>query len=256
MKTKYFLLTLILGVSLVLSTFATASVLIPSSDRAKEVAQCTENSPAISLTESGEWELERVDFIHFAKPPWAGGGGKGEKCYKLLGVKWKELPTDYVINPTNSDGLSEAFITNAFSTSAETWDSDTSAELFNDSYSIDYNSHYGIQNFENTLEFGSYPDDGVIAVTSVWFTRRGKKIVEFDILFNERFAWGDATSDSSLMDLQNIAVHELGHGIGLDDIYSLSCSDVTMYGFSDTGETKKRTLEAPDIEGLQKMYGI
>ena len=58
------------------------------------------------------------------------------------------------------------------------------------------------------------------------------------------------------MDLQNIAVHELGHSFGLADIYSSSCAEVTMYGYSTEGETKKRTLEQPDITGIQKLYGI
>ena len=57
------------------------------------------------------------------------------------------------------------------------------------------------------------------------------------------------------MDLQNIATHELGHSAGLNDIYSSTCSEVTMYGYSSYGETKKRTLEQPDITGLQKIYG-
>lgn len=58
------------------------------------------------------------------------------------------------------------------------------------------------------------------------------------------------------MDLQNIATHELGHGVGPGDIYSSSCSEVTMYGYSSYGENKKRALEQQDIIGLQKMYGV
>ena len=56
------------------------------------------------------------------------------------------------------------------------------------------------------------------------------------------------------MDLQNIATHELGHAVGMDDIYTDSCSHVTMYGYSYEGDTEKRTLELPDIEGLLRMY--
>jgi len=75
-------------------------------------------------------------------------------------------------------------------------------------------------------------------------------------MFDTDFTWGDATSNPGLMDLQNIATHELGHGVGLADIYTSSCSAVTMYGYSNNGETEKRTLELPDITGLQKIYGI
>jgi hypothetical protein len=43
--------------------------------------------------------------------------------------------------------------------------------------------------------------------------------------------------------------------LGLDDVYQKTCSAVTMYGYSDYGETQKRTLETPDIVGLQMIYG-
>lgn len=58
------------------------------------------------------------------------------------------------------------------------------------------------------------------------------------------------------MDLQNIATHEMGHAIGLADIYTSECSEVTMYGSSSMGETKKRTLAAADISGIRALYGL
>ncbi len=261
MKTKLRLIFTILVTVVLMTSIITAAMLIPSSDKAKENAKAPENSPMITETESGEWELERVDFIHYARPDSPPGLSKPKEpkepsCYKLLGVKWKTLPVDYVINPTNPDGLSEEFVVSVISTSAETWDDATSAELFNDAYSVDYSAQYGVQNFENAIVFGDDPDVNVIAVASIWYTRKGRQIVEFDILFDIDFVWGDAIADPTVMDLQNIATHELGHGIGLGDIYSDACSEVTMYGYSTEGETSKRTLEPADIEGLQKMYSI
>ncbi len=236
---------------LLLSITAAASMLIPANGNAKQNAKAPEKSPVID----GNWDLERVDFIHYVKPPNAGGGAKGETCYKLMGVKWKTFPVSYVINPANPQGLSEAFVTSTISTSAETWDAATLTELFNGAYTVDYSAQYGVQNYVNAIDFGDYPDNRVIAVTSVWYTPAGKRIVEFDMRLNTRFGWGDATINNATMDLQNIATHELGHGAGLADIYSTSCSQVTMYGYSAYGETDKRTLEQPDITGLQQMYG-
>jgi len=244
MKTK--LIPILLITVLILSLTATASMLIPASDKGKE------KSPVIS--ENGAFE--RIDFIHYAKPDKPGKPSRPPKeanCYKLLGIKWKTLPVDYTINPINS-GLEEGFVTSAILTAAETWDIVTSSNLFN-TFTTDYTAEYGVQNFENAIVFGDYPDSNVIGVTSIWFTRRGKQIVEFDMLFNTDFTWGDATIDPTLMDLENIATHELGHGIGLDDIYTSTCSAVTMYGYSGYGDVAKRTLEPADITGLQDMYG-
>jgi len=254
MKKRNLVVYLIL--SLLLISLVSASMLIPANDKAKENAKAPENSPVISETPSGEWDLERVDFIHYAKPTNPGNGARTETCYKLMGVKWKTFPVTYTINPANPSNLSESFIISAIQTSAETWDLATSQELFNEVYLVNYTAQYGIQNFQNALAFGDYPDNNVIAVTSVWYTRVGKQIVEFDQLYNTRFGWGDATLNPSAMDLQNIVTHELGHGVGLADIYSTICTEVTMYGYSTEGETSKRTLETADITGLQKMYGV
>ena len=265
MKNKYsFLLVSIVIAGIVLGVVGVvkAGIMIPAADKAKEnVEVAVEKSPAIggdrASTPPG---LEKIEFIHwkknFAKP----SGAKGPKqpaCYKFLTptkIKWTSLPVSYEINPNNPQGLDETFVINAISTSAETWDAATSQELMNDIYTVDYTAAYGVQNYENALIFGNYPTAGVIAVTTVWYNPAAKAIVEFDIMFDTDWTWGDATLDATKMDLQNIATHELGHGVGLADVYDSACSSVTMYGYSDYGEIIKRTLENPDITGLLKLY--
>lgn len=162
----------------------------------------------------------------------------------------------------SSYSTGEDFIVQAISAGAEEWDYWTGAELFNDTYTIVYDGSFDTDSPDgrNELLFGDYPKDGVIAVTVVWGYFSGppssREIIEFDVMFDTDYVWGDATLDSTVMDLQNIATHEIGHGAGLDDIYDSSCSEVTMYGYSDYGEVKKRTLEPPDITGIQELYGI
>lgn len=209
-------------------------------------------------------DLEKIEFIHwrkgYGKPEWAKApkAPKAPSCYKFLTptkVKWTVLPVNYEINPTNTQGLTEEFVTTAIFNSAETWDAVTTRELMGN-YGVDYTAAYGVQNYENAIVFGDYPTKGVIAVTIVWYNPAAKAIVEFDVMLDTDWVWGDATVDQTLMDLQNIATHELGHGVGLGDIYDSVCSAVTMYGYSDYGETQKRTLDQPDITGLNKLYGI
>lgn len=242
--------TSVLFVLVLLSVSVAASMIIPANDNAKENSKAPENSPVIGEN----WDLERVDFIHYAKPTQP-SATKTDSCYKLMGVKWNVLPVNYVINPTNPQGLTQEFIGSTVSTAAETWDSTTASELFNNVYSFDSSATYGVQNFVNAIAFGNYGSNNVIAVTSIWYTRVGKRIVEFDMLFNTQYLWGDSTITPNVMDLQNIATHELGHSVGLNDIYSTSCTAVTMYGYSNYNDIAKRTLEQADIIGLQKMYG-
>ncbi len=204
--------------------------------------------------------LEKRVFIHYkkghAKPPWAGGGDKAPKepkCYDFLskGAKLKAT-VDLTIHP-NVDF-------SAIHDSALTWDHQALADLFG-SYTKDPTATWDsdIPDGRNEFVLGDYPSPGVIAVTIAWGYFSGpppyREILEFDVLFDTDFVWGNAKSDSSVMDWQNIATHEIGHGLGLGDIYNSACSEVTMYGYSTEGETKKRTLEPADINGLQELYG-
>lgn len=212
--------------------------------------------------------LEKVVFIHhrkdYVKPPWAGGpGGPGEEeegYYKLLGAKWKKTPVDYVIDPDNTYGLTATFITGAISASTEEWDSWTSTDLFG-SYTTDYSASWDSDapDGRNELLFGDYDKEGVIAVCIVWGYFRGAsgkgEIIEFDILFDTDYTWGNATVNPDVMDLQNIATHELGHGVGLADLYDEKAFEETMYGYSYKGDIKKRDLYFGDIAGIQELYG-
>jgi len=235
-----------LGILIAVTVLAISGVAVAISNQGAEKAKAP--------------DLEKVEFIHWKKgftKPETAKAPKTPTCYKFLTgskVKWPST-VSYVINPVNPvQTLDETFVTNAISTSAETWDVETSKELMN-RYTIDYTAKYGVQNYENAITFGDYPTTGVIAVTTTWYNPATKAIVEFDIMFDTDWTWGDAT-DTTIMDLQNIATHELGHGVGLADIYNTTCSAVTMYGYSNNGDIQKRTLEAPDIKGLQTLYGI
>ncbi len=213
-------------------------------------------------------QIEKKVFIHYkkdhVKPENPGGGkNKAPSCYGFLakGAYWKTPPVNIVIDPDNLDGLHQNFIVQAVNTAFNQWGQYTPSGLVG-GYEIVYDADWDGDSPDgsNEIVFDSYPNNGVIAVTVIWGYFSGpiqtREILEFDILFNDYFTWGDAQSNSSLMDVQNIATHELGHGLGLDDIYQTACSDVTMYGYSTEGETKKQTLEPADIAGIQKLYGI
>ncbi len=94
-----------------------------------------------------------------------------------------------------------------------------------------------------------------LAVTSVTFDTSNGKIVDADVEFNS------ATHDFSTStppkpnhtDLLNTLVHEVGHFIGLDHT---PVSEATMYASAAEGETKKRTLEQDDIDGICHIYPI
>lgn len=245
---KLFVKPVFLIAILLIAFFVTDVSAVSSKDKLEK-----EKSLKLNKTNSEPKVLEKIVFVHEAKKIKPDKKVKDD-CYKLFSAAWPSVPLNYTINPTNTQGLTEEFVTSAFSSAAETWDDATKVELFNDQYTIDYSAHYGVIDSKNTLEFRDYPSYSVIAKTSIWFYRSENRIVEFDQIYNTRFNWGNATETSSVMDLQSIATHELGHAIGLLDIYSSECSDVTMYGYSVYGDTSKSTLEKADKNGLKEIY--
>jgi hypothetical protein len=101
-----------------------------------------------------------------------------------------------------------------------------------------------------------------IGVTYVWYYTSSGEVAEVDTIFNNRYSWAvfenvpdcqNAPGDPDAYDLQNIAVHEFGHWIGLDDLYGDADKDLTMFGFGAGGEVKKRTLEQGDIDGKNSL---
>jgi len=203
--------------------------------------------------------VDKTIFIHYKDGSIVGIGRvqKSPTCYALEGVKWNSLPINYVIGP---NALS---IVGSLTGATKTWDDATSKSLFG-SYSTDLSARWetNTPDYKNSYVFGPYSNNNVIAVTNVWYTRYGKQIVDYDVLFNTYYNWKDCTTticDTSTtskdMDLQDIATHETGHGLGLGDVYNAGCSQVTMYGYATPGETQKRSLETADIKGIQRIYG-
>ena len=192
------------------------------------------------------------------------GGGTDpatSSCYGFLskGAKWKTLEP-YVINPSNAEGLDENFVVTNFAADIQKWEdaagadivgpgSSTAAPLEADSVTPD-----GV----NEVYFGAIDDPNTIGVTIIWGVFGGppkaRELVEWDQVYNQAdFDWS-STGDPTKMDFESIATHELGHTVGLDDLYTDECADQTMYGYASEGELNKRTLEAGDIAGIQKLY--
>lgn len=251
----------ILVIFLVLTMNAASAAEVKKNEKNSDDSKLCEDGNGNEVSEefggidaNGEMLVKRITK-HFAKSS-SNSRPKTSGCYSLMGVKWTSFPVSYVINPTNTQGLTQDFITSAISQSAETWDAATSRELFNNVYNVNITGVFGVNDGRNTIVFGdNEANTGVIAVTSTWYTMTTRRIVDFDLSLEENYAWGNASLDPTKMDVQNIGTHELGHGVGLNDLYN-TCTAETMYGYSGVGETSKRTLNPGDIAGIRAIYGI
>jgi len=89
-------------------------------------------------------------------------------------------------------------------------------------------------------------------VASAWRTSIGTALIETDLVFNSGYLWS-AGGDPDAMDVQTVALHELGHWLNLRDLYGDADSAKVMYGFSADGDVK-RTLTNDDVAGIRWIY--
>jgi predicted Zn-dependent protease len=164
-----------------------------------------------------------------------------------------DIPITLTVYTKNLEDIPSSDFSAAISNAASEWDKYTSAYLVNYVEVKSSGSSTVTYNGENSVFFADL-SSGTIAMASYWYNRATKEIVECDIQFNTDYAWGTSGSET-VMDLQNIATHELGHFFNLADIYDSSKSALTMYGYSWEGDIGKRTLETGDIAGIQAVFG-
>ncbi|OGZ97739.1 MAG: hypothetical protein A3B34_00570 [Candidatus Sungbacteria bacterium RIFCSPLOWO2_01_FULL_54_21] len=272
--TAYVMISLFLSVTPILAAppvFVTATVtpsgktvVIP--ERAAEVApNVFDLGVAVDLA-TGE-QVEGRLIVHRratqAQERAVSSGAKNQ-CYGFIvrNTKWRVVEP-WMVNPANTRGLGNIFVADTLSASIAKWEdaadgmvdnglgvnilgngTATSSALIADTVAPDG---------QNEVYFANVVDANAIAVTIVWYNRFTKTLVEWDQVYDDvSYDWS-AIGGAGKMDFDNIATHELGHAIGLADLYN-SCTEETMYGYADYGEIKKRTLNAGDIAGANALY--
>ena len=185
----------------------------------------------------------------------------GELCYNFVfgtPISWTGEPESYVINPKNKNGFEFDEILSVFETSILTWESVVpDYGIIGDGSKTDVRFRGTRLDGINSVRFDNLRR-GVIGMNIIW--TNGLELLEWDQIYSNRFDWSldcvpDGEDCSSKMDLQNIVTHELGHAIGLGDLYNSECSAQTMYGYSNYGETTKRDLGVGDKAGVNVLYG-
>lgn len=165
-------------------------------------------------------------------------------CYGTDGAKWGTSSATYQIGPSIPPGWGASI-----DAATSTWNNAGAAfHLVNDPASSNQLSYLDL-----VAKYGSSYSN-TFAVTTTWSSTSTGLISKATIEVNNSWSWS-TQGDANSADVQNILTHEFGHWMRLLDIYSPStCSEVTMWGSASFGETKKRTLEQPDIDGFLSLY--
>ena len=170
-------------------------------------------------------------------------------------VKWPGTnPTvSFYINENTSDCTGEG---NAVQRAVSTWEN-ASAGGFNFEYAGSHtNNRYNLNNGKNELMWGSA---GGLATTYYKYNQSSGALLECDTVFNDSYNWSTgSTPAGNQFDVETAALHELGHWLGIRDLYGNANDDEydedkIMYGFKYGGAVQ-RSLHTDDIAGVRWIY--
>lgn len=207
-------------------------------------------------------EIKLRVFVHYPAPH---GRPAPDPCtetssnpptYELAG--WHlGGPTTYKVNYSSIPKKIKSVALTAIDAAFDTWTAADSDKVF--SYAGLTKAQAGKLDFVNTISWKGVSPSNAIAVTYIWYYSESGLVADVDTAFNKSYAWSwtpyttDCGGVVGTFDVQNIATHEFGHWIGLDDLYSSADQDLTMYGYGDTAELKKDSLGLGDILGANAI---
>lgn len=169
-------------------------------------------------------------------------GGSGD--FTLSGPSWESMPISYRVNTSGAPAGAVGAVTAA----ARTWADDPSSDV---RFSYLGTTSLTPRSDENSVViWGTIPatsDPDTIAVTTTSFI--GTRLVSFDIVFNRSKAWFVGAQSNSF-DIESVALHELGHGLGLG--HTPRAGQV-MYE-RIVSNTLRRELQNGDLGGVRALY--
>jgi hypothetical protein len=183
-------------------------------------------------------------------------------------VKWQRMPPRWFAKDRGVPGVSASDFQATLSRAFATWQAVPTASI-----SFQFAGFTGAEPFDDdgisVLGFQDDPGmDRVLGATGFVIDVFTGEILESDVFFNSSFLWStSAAGDPSRFDLESVAVHEIGHFLGLGHSAlgetevnptgdrRVLASGAVMFPISfGRGVTRDRELQPDDIAGVSDLY--
>ncbi len=204
------------------------------------------------------------------------GAGTPAEAYLKLGaraggrtvtLRWGSLPIRYFVTNRSGGGVSAPQLQEAIARGFASWQEVETAAV--SSEFVGFTAANPVAgDGQTTLGFVDRPDlDRVLGATTFFLDQVSGELIESDIFFNSAFDWSVAAGgEATRFDVESIAVHEIGHLLGLAHS-ALGETEISPGGrrvlgaetvmfpvaFS-AGTTVGRSLRADDVAGISDVY--
>ena len=184
----------------------------------------------------------------------------------LVDIRWNRTIA-YFVTDRGVPGVPSTELRDAIGRAFSTWQGVSSAVVRSQFQSLTNVLPDGPDG-RTTFGFVDRPDlDRVLGATSFFLDQRTGEIIEADVFFNARFSWSTATNgEAGRMDLQSVALHEIGHLLGLGHSAlgeteisgggrRVLGSGAVMFPIALTaGSIADRQLQPDDRAGINDLY--
>lgn len=183
-------------------------------------------------------------------------------------IKWQRIPVRWFARDRGARGVSASEFQAALARAFAAWEAVPTASI-----AFQFAGFTGSEPFDDdgasVVGFQDHPGmDRVLGATGFLIDTLTGEIVEADIFFNSAMPWSTAASgDPAAFDLESVAVHEVGHLLGLghsalgeteprpDGGRRVLASGSVMFPIAfGRGITHDRELQPDDIAGVSDLY--